>query len=149
MSDKRYFPPIDGDLIHTLKILKSVLEECGLEDSPYDEETKSFFSEVFQAEKDSEYLNFAPIDKVKWTETEAANIYKAVKNLAIGRLETSERIQALKTRKDLLEKLTNIMEKSINMQKMLEFQEQVMTFMETHLSKEQLEEFLKGLEDVR
>ena len=148
MPQPYHYPPLDEDFIFTLKMLLKAVKIDNLAHCPYAPEEQDFLSTQLAEKRTSNFLNLTPEEKAVWTEQESANLYDELKFMEkdFHKLEVNEKIQTIKTRQSLLEKLTTIQERSVNMQLMLQFQEEVMNLLSETLTETQLEDFLKLVE---
>lgn len=155
MSEAIYFPTIDKDTLHTLRLLKSAVEQDpDLTSSTYPVETAALITAMFQLAPplDMSYLELPALGKAEFTEKEAVELYQKLRNLELSattHLEGTEILQSIKTRFSLLDKLTTLQEKATNMKSMIQFEEEVMLLLETVLTKKQLAAFLIKLETIQ
>ncbi len=143
------YPILDEDFIYTLRLLRSAISKDGeFLNCPYDEDFKELIRQSFVEKRVSKFSSLTKMEKSVWLEKESADLYDELANLETDfrKLEVNERIQSIKTRQSLLEKLTSIQERGVNMQQMLQFQEEVMSLLGVVLTSEQLNDFLARIQ---
>lgn len=155
-----FFPNLHESVLLQLRVvLQQVATNPGYlshEKCPYPPKAIEFLQELTQAEAvvDTETPTFdGEGDRLEYVEGEVVKVLTELNALSASLRDAgySEKLQILKTRSTLVEKLLTYREKIWSMKEMAEFQARIIGFLETSCSKDQVQELkeaLRGLQSV-
>jgi hypothetical protein len=148
----KYFPNISEDQILLInRVFRSIEENPDFLDDPkcqYTDVVKSFFTSRGGVAKPAEDLFEG--DAVESVERQIQKLINDLEEYgkALNKEDASERLQYLKTKAGLVEKLITYQERVTNLKHINEFRSVVIQFMDEVLDKDQITNFMQRIDGV-
>ena len=154
----RHYPDMSAKLLTPLRVVREMLLKdpnyLSAAECPYDADIKSLLR-LLAPEKPSEDQSDHTFlgrtgTKTEVLELETAELYVDLKNLKddLKEQDVKERVQVMKTRASLLEKLIDLIERSKTVRSIEEFQSAVLRVMEDELTGDQRERVMAELRAI-
>lgn len=154
MADPILYPNITDPLLSPIRVLRIYLNtnpdlfdrpEC-----PYTEDTKRFLKELFDgsgsAEEKQSFLARAE-DKIAALREQIAQTLDDVRDAEKhGKLDQKDRVQLLKAKPALLEKLIELEERAVNVKTLSDFMKTIYRFVDKDMDPDQRTKLMKALD---
>jgi hypothetical protein len=148
---RNYYPDLSMKLLTPLELVRKQLlvDPSFLNDPtcPYPEDVKAILSHFRSSSEDKDGPADVGVPNVEYLETETFDLYKEFKRMgdSIPSNDVSERLQYMKTRASLLEKLISMKERAGAMRDAEEFQNVILGALEDLVPQDLREEILQRL----
>ena len=154
-----YYPRIDESTVQTLRVVRGLVENEGMEylnksECPYTEVVKDFLRDIARNKADGEEGDgvnlFEDVDEIGEIDLLDVQIQKMLSQMErlsrmVDQLEPNERLNFFKTRTGLMERLILLREKTTNQRDLLTFKAVVIKGLEDICSEEQVGKFMEML----
>lgn len=144
-----YYPSVDANFIAILELLALAYSaDPLLSASPYPQEIREHLTKAFCSfmKVSAESTEVTSVED--FSEQELINMVKTLRTLETSDLDAKEHANIIKVKAQLVERLTLMLERVVNIKRLNEFESRVLNFLDDLLTPEQKEILVDKLKDL-